>query len=110
VTPNLPEVEALGGVDALRARGARAVLVKGGHALADRVLDHLYDGEGMHVLEGERVGGRKVHGTGCALAAAITANLARGRPLQQAVALARRFVRGKIAAAAQLGQGSRLIF
>src|SRR5258705_3221 len=84
--------------DALKL-GARAALVKGGHrdGAPDDLLA-LRDGgsASFHWLVGERIPGADVHGTGCALSAAITAHLARGAELRDAVESARRFVRDAI--------------
>lgn len=112
VTPNLPEAEALTGNDVstregvesaaaafVTGMGAGAVLVKGGHRDGDPD-DLLALREGgsasFHWLRGERVAGADVHGTGCALASAITAELARGAELRAAVDAARRFVHAAI--------------
>jgi len=103
VTPNLHEAEVLTGravttvaemreaARALVALGARAALVKGGHLAGDAV-DVLYDGRGFRELGAPRQEGRRLHGTGCVLSAAITAGLARGSDLAEAVAEAKRFV------------------
>ena len=84
VTPNLPEAEALTGerdperaAAVLLGAGAQAVLVKGGHAEGD-ADDLLATKSGNTWLRGARIAGDPVHGTGCALSAAITARLARG--------------------------------
>jgi hydroxymethylpyrimidine/phosphomethylpyrimidine kinase len=115
VTPNLPEAETLTGerdperaARALLQLGAKAALVKGGHAdgPADDVLATR---EGVTWLRGERLPGAPVHGTGCALSAAITARLARGEALLDAVRAAKTFVAGGIAAARALGHGARIL-
>ncbi len=127
VTPNLHELEALTEMDVSRRRdteaaarhliektGAAAVLAKGGHrsGAPDDLLAIAGAGGGepeLHWLEGERIEGPPVHGTGCALASAIAAGLAHGRPLLEAVRDARAFVRGAIAGAAQIGKGARIL-
>ncbi|MFN8545550.1 MAG: bifunctional hydroxymethylpyrimidine kinase/phosphomethylpyrimidine kinase [Candidatus Binatia bacterium] len=118
VTPNLAEAEALTGravqdVAAMRdaARrladlGARAVLVKGGH-LPGAPVDVLLADGACHDLEGRRVGAASTHGTGCTLAAAITAGLAAGAPLADAIARARRYVTAALAAGGTPGHGNR---
>ena len=120
VTPNLREAELLTrrpvrGLadmrDAARALvdlGARAALVKGGHLAGDAV-DVLDDGREARELRSSRVAVEPVHGTGCALSAAITAGLAAGRDLADAVARVKRFVTRAIAAAAALGHGARVL-
>lgn len=117
VTPNLPEAEMLIGrpvhseedmVRAARALvdlGAGAALVKGGHLSDDVVVDVLWDGREERRWRRQRVATRHTHGTGCALSAAVTASLARGATLEQAVDAAIRFVAAAIASAPGLGAG-----
>jgi hydroxymethylpyrimidine/phosphomethylpyrimidine kinase len=110
VTPNVEEAQQLGGVEGLARRGAKAVLWKGGHGTGDVVVDRLVDEHGEQEFSGPRVpGGEDVHGTGCALASAIAAQLARGVNLREACRIATNFVRAKIAAAQPLGRGARVI-
>jgi hydroxymethylpyrimidine/phosphomethylpyrimidine kinase len=99
VTPNLHELEALTGIEALDENamregalriarwGANAVLVKGGHLASScsEAIDVFYDGQTFHRLAGPRFEGRSTHGTGCTLSAAIAANLALGHDLVAAV-------------------------
>jgi hydroxymethylpyrimidine/phosphomethylpyrimidine kinase len=108
VTPNLPECLRLagiraGGPDAARRaalsileRGARAVLVTGGHAEGPEAVDILFDAAGERAVRAPRVAGPSPHGTGCALSAAIAGRLARGEPLDRAVAGAKRLVHAMI--------------
>lgn len=118
VTPNLPEAERLvGGAiadrpamveagRALVAAGAQVALVKGGHLAGDQSPDCLVAAGAEPVwLEGERIPGRHTHGTGCVLAAAITAEMARGMDPADACIAAKRFVERAIAAGAPLGAG-----
>ncbi len=117
VTPNTPELEALTGLTvldeasavaagrALQAKGARAVLVKGGHLPGDEVVDWLLAPDGDHRFAAPRIETRHTHGTGCTLASAIACGLAKGLSLKDAVAEARDYVRAAIAAAPGLGQG-----
>jgi hydroxymethylpyrimidine/phosphomethylpyrimidine kinase len=125
VTPNLPEAQALTKIDVSTQEGihaaatvflsdfrARAVLVKGGHR--DGPPDDLFAlRRGATIefqwLRGERIDAGPVHGTGCALSAAIAAGLARGRPLADAVRAARAFVAAGIARAARPGKGAALL-
>lgn len=95
VTPNLPEARALTAcasdhppealAEKLLALGCRAVLLKGGHAQGDQVEDLLVSADGERRFRHPRVSG-SVHGTGCVLSAAITALLARGLSMEDAVA------------------------
>ncbi|WP_419807744.1 bifunctional hydroxymethylpyrimidine kinase/phosphomethylpyrimidine kinase [Sphingomonas sp.] len=110
VTPNLPELAALGGEAAVLAR-APALLVKGGHGdgamLVDRLVTHAAPAS-IHAgaqWESERIESTATHGTGCTLASALAVNLARGKPLKAAIARARQFVRLAIKDAPGLGQG-----
>ena len=117
VTPNLPEASGLAGfdverredmrkaADAILALGARAVLVKGGH-LRDGTADDLFvDHDGEEWLEAERIDTANTHGTGCVLSAAITAYLARGSDLAEAVRQGKAFVTDAIRHAARIGGG-----
>jgi hydroxymethylpyrimidine kinase/phosphomethylpyrimidine kinase len=115
VTPNLPEAETLTGQsDPLRAAqalldaGAQAVLVKAGHGEGP-ADDLLATREGVTWLRGERIAGAPVHGTGCALSAAIAARLAHGESLLDAVRGAKAFVARAIAGAQPLGKGARIL-
>jgi hydroxymethylpyrimidine/phosphomethylpyrimidine kinase len=116
VTPNIPEAERITGLSVrgeremleaarrVRALGARAVLIKGGH-LAGEALD-LLDEEGrVSVLRAPRIETTATHGTGCTLSAAACACLARGMSLAEAVGSAKRFVTEAIRRAPGLGRG-----
>lgn len=104
-TPNLPELEALGGKDALLARRF-PVLIKGGHADGDDIIDrlHLAPGQSESWL-GARIQTRSTHGTGCTLASAIATGLGQGLELVPAIERARLFVRLALRDAPGLGQG-----
>ncbi|SEN07828.1 hydroxymethylpyrimidine/phosphomethylpyrimidine kinase [Sphingomonas gellani] len=105
VTPNLPELAALGGEAAVRATGA-ALLAKGGHGEGEQVIDRLVEANGNeHRWAGERIDTSSTHGTGCTLASAIAEGLGRGLTLSQAVARARLFVRIALHEAPGLGAG-----
>jgi hydroxymethylpyrimidine/phosphomethylpyrimidine kinase len=85
--------------------GAAAALVKGGHLEGDEVTDVLMTADSVRHYRRPRLDSTSTHGTGCTVSAAITAGLALGRPLQQAVEEALDFVHRAIAAAPGLGQG-----
>ena len=118
VTPNLHEAAALlGGPveteermrDAARAvceLGAAAVLVKGGCLPGEEALDLFYDGDEFVRLAAPRIDTPHTHGTGCTYSAAITALLARGEPLADAVRQAKDFMSRAIASAPGLGDGN----
>ncbi|MFC5666947.1 bifunctional hydroxymethylpyrimidine kinase/phosphomethylpyrimidine kinase [Kitasatospora misakiensis] len=119
-TPNLHEVTQLTGrvvedekqmldaAKALRDLGPRWVLVKGGH-LPGEAADLLYGGEGgaaeEHWYRAPRYDNRHTHGTGCTLASAIAAGLAKGEELPAAVASAKDYITGAIAGGFALGAG-----
>jgi hydroxymethylpyrimidine/phosphomethylpyrimidine kinase len=105
VTPNLPELEALGGEEAVLAHGCHLV-VKGGHAAGPTVVDRLLSPGGpLHSLEGKRFDTTNTHGTGCTFASALATGLGAGLPMRDAFERAVRFVRIAILAAPGLGQG-----
>jgi hydroxymethylpyrimidine/phosphomethylpyrimidine kinase len=117
VTPNLAETEVLVGrkvasLDEMRAAaeeivagGARAVVVKGGHAIT-KATDVFYDGSHMELLQSEVVATSNTHGTGCTFAAAICAYLARGAELLEAVRRAKTYITGALHHSLTIGQGS----
>jgi hydroxymethylpyrimidine/phosphomethylpyrimidine kinase len=88
---------------ALVSLGARAALVKGGHLEGAVLVDVLVHDGRVRRFTHERIDTTSTHGTGCTLSAAITAGLALGRPLEQAVADGLDFVHRAIAAAPGLG-------
>ena len=118
ITPNLDEAARLTHLDvrdlagmhraatALVARGAAAVLVKGGHLQGDP-CDVLRIGRVAHELRGPRLGTERRHGAGCTLSAALAARLAQGDTLEVAVERARAFVRAALASDATPGHGAR---
>ena len=104
-TPNLPELEALGGEDAAGS-ACKAVLIKGGHGPGQMITDRLLIGSReVARWQGERIETRSTHGTGCTLASAIACGLGQGMTLEAAIARARRFVRLALREAPGLGQG-----
>ena len=117
ITPNLPETSGLlGRTVELRdemepaARdlldlGATAVLVKGGHLPGEVAADLLMDADGSRWLEARRIDTPHTHGTGCTLSAAITAELARGASLVDAVERGKAFVTRAIEHGLALGSG-----
>jgi hydroxymethylpyrimidine/phosphomethylpyrimidine kinase len=105
VTPNLPELEALGGEESILAHGCHLV-VKGGHAAGPRIVDRLLSPNGpLHSLEGKRFNTDDTHGTGCTLASALATGLGAGLPIKDAFEQAVRFVRIAILSAPGLGGG-----
>lgn len=117
VTPNIPEAEALtgrtirgvedmvGAAERLRASGAAAVLLKGGHLTDETVTDVLLTEGGVQTFENPRIETRHTHGTGCTLASATATGLAQGLSLADAVARARVYVQRAIETAPGYGRG-----
>jgi hydroxymethylpyrimidine/phosphomethylpyrimidine kinase len=116
VTPNLHEASMLAGIPVsdlasmresakrINRIGAKSVLVKGGH-LAGEAVDVLYHAGEFREFSAPRAETRHTHGTGCTYSAAITAGLARGRSLPEAVGAAKRFVTRAIESNPGLGRG-----
>lgn len=105
-TPNVPELSALGGHEAMAARGV-AYLAKGGDAEGPMLEDRLVrPGLDDLIWHEARIVTRHTHGTGCTLASAIATLLGQGLSLEDAVAGGRRFVREAILAAPGYGSGS----
>jgi len=116
VTPNLHEAGLLTGMEVtdeitmvhamseLLAMGPRNVLIKGGH-LEGEALDLLWCEGKVYCIRGERIETTQTHGTGCVYSAAITAHLAHGRRLVDAVYAAKAFVTEAIRSNPSLGRG-----
>ena len=116
ITPNLPEAEVLLGrsIKSLEERrraardlvamGARAAVVKGGHAEQD-VIDVFCDGSQLVELAAERIDTLNTHGSGCVFSAAITAGIARGADPLDAVRKAKTFITQAIANSIEIGHG-----
>jgi len=114
-TPNIPEAAVLSGLEIkgeegmkaacekLRELGARAVVVTGGDL--EKPVDVFFDGTTCTPFGGERVKSENTHGTGCAFSSAIAANLALGRQLDDAVMLAKAYVRKAIERGYPIGKG-----
>ena len=118
ITPNLDEAALLVGrplrspqdmalaAAELIGRGARAVLLKGGHLAGDTVVDLLLQTSGEPLwMQAPRIASGNTHGTGCTLSSAIAAHLALGANLPEAVQLARAFVRQALQAGATVKTG-----
>jgi hydroxymethylpyrimidine/phosphomethylpyrimidine kinase len=116
ITPNIPEAEVITGLKIhsieemkeaaalIYKLGAKNVLVKGGH-LESSAVDVLYDGEEFHLYEAKRIETKNTHGTGCTLSSAITANLAKGMKISEAIAEAKRYITIAIENSFTLGKG-----
>lgn len=117
VTPNVPEAEAMSGMKIETAKdvdfacykihkaGARNVLIKGGHLPGGQALDTLYDGQEYFSFTSDKINTKNIHGSGCSYASAITAFLALGFPLTEAVGKGKNYVTRAIAAGASFDIG-----
>jgi hydroxymethylpyrimidine/phosphomethylpyrimidine kinase len=119
LTPNLPEAAILLEADVARdeeemrrqartllALGPGAVLIKGGHGSGAESVDLLVEGDACTRFAAPRIDTRNTHGTGCTLASAIAAGLAKKLSILDAVRDAKAYVSAAIAAADRLGVGS----
>lgn len=116
LTPNIPEAETLlschienvtdmkAAALSLFAHGAGAVLIKGGHLTGD-ATDVLFDGKEFSIFTHERLDRKSTHGTGCTLSSAIAAYQAQGKPLPEAVSLAKDYLTGAIEHGLDIGNG-----
>lgn len=117
VTPNVHEAQQLSGIeitslaDARRAAkvihgfGCQQVLIKGGHLLTERATDLLYDGRFFNVFKGEFIDTPHTHGTGCTLASAVAAHLARGKSVVDAIHAAKAYLTEAIRHGLVIGHG-----
>ncbi len=117
ITPNLPEVQALCGIEVNNADDMKKaaqvlyekfgcnVLVKGGHTVND-ANDLLYDGRNYVWFYGEKIDNPNTHGTGCTLSSAIASNLAKDKDLKTAIENAKKYISGALAYNMDLGKGS----
>lgn len=117
ITPNVQEAEHLSGLPiktladarqaakAIHKLGCRNVLIKGGHLLAERATDLLYDGRFFNIFKGEFIDTPHTHGTGCTFASAVAAQLARGKALPDAVQTAKAYVTEAIRHGLAIGHG-----
>lgn len=118
ITPNIPEAEFITGKKIVSSAdmqevcleltdiGAKAVLLKGGHFGTVEANDLLFDGSDFHTFTSKRIDTKNTHGTGCTLASAIAANLAKGENIVDAVQHAKDYIQGAIENADKLNIGS----
>jgi len=129
ITPNIPEAERISGVaiesyedvvaaaEVMRELGATNILIKGGHRIEGErrkkngetedglAIDYLFSGGEVVEFAAPFVETKGTHGTGCVLSAAITANLAIGKTLNEAIDIAKKYVADAIATPNYLGRG-----
>lgn len=128
VTPNIPEAERISGMEIhslsdveeaaklIYQSGASNVLIKGGHAAfpvdrenKDKVVDVLYDGKSVTHFGSKRIENKAIHGTGCVYASAIATYLAKGYPLCDAIAGAKKFLTAAMETALKPGRGYEVL-
>ncbi len=117
VTPNIPEAEELCGFEIksledmeracrkILSYGPSAVVVKGGHMEGKESVDVFYDGQSFEYLRGRFIKTKNTHGTGCTFSSAITAHLAKGHSLKEAVMMAKEYIQKAIENSLPLGKG-----
>lgn len=116
LTPNIPEAEAITGLNLscsddvkeacvmIHAMGAENVIIKGGHSQGD-AEDILYDGKNFYSFCSERIDTRNTHGTGCTFSSAVASNLAVGADVRTAVKNAKEYITGAIKHSLEIGHG-----
>lgn len=118
VTPNIPEAEVLTGMSIktdedkqeaakrLYDLGVKHVVLKGGHDEdRDVSIDLLYDGDEFKTFTSKRIQTKNTHGTGCTFSAAVTAELAKGLSVYEAISVAKQFIQAAIEDQLLIGQG-----
>ena len=117
ITPNIYEAEILSGLTIttladvrtaakiIHQLGCRHVLIKGGHLQEQPGTDLLYDGRFFRMYKGEYIQTQNTHGTGCTLASAIAAHLAKGKPIADAIEAAKAYTTEAIRRSFTLGKG-----
>ena len=117
ITPNIYEAQVLTGMTIhtiadvraaakiIHQLGCRHVLIKGGHLQEQPGTDLLYDGRFFRMYKGEYIQTQNTHGTGCTLASAIAAFLAKGKPIADAIEAAKTYTTEAIRHSFTLGKG-----
>ncbi len=118
LTPNLPEAAILLGAaqavdekmmvrqgELLLSLGPQAVLMKGGHGVGPEAVDIFLDGVNIVRLAADRIATANTHGTGCTLASAIAASLAKGATMLDAVRQAKLYLTNALLKADDLAIG-----
>jgi hydroxymethylpyrimidine/phosphomethylpyrimidine kinase len=118
ITPNIPEAEVLTGMSIRTAQdkreaamrlfdlGVKNIVLKGGHDEdPSESVDLLFDGKEFYTFSSKRISTKNTHGTGCTFSAAITAWLAKGLSVLEAVTKAKEFIQAAIEEEIEIGQG-----
>lgn len=119
VTPNVPEAEILTGLKIetqeeqrnaakyiVEELGAKAAIVKGGHLTGEETEDILYTDGQFSSFYSKRFQTKHTHGTGCTFSAAITAELAKGKSIEEATSIGKDFIRDAIRYSLEIGKGN----
>ncbi|MFL2099456.1 bifunctional hydroxymethylpyrimidine kinase/phosphomethylpyrimidine kinase [Desemzia sp. FAM 23991] len=116
-TPNIPEAEVLTGIrikntkdiekaaQQLLRMGIQCVVIKGGHLEEEQAIDRVYTCEQSFQLTTNRVKTKDTHGTGCTFSAALTANIAKGLSMQEAIVEAKKFIQLAVSTPLYIGHG-----
>ena len=118
ITPNIPEAEVLTGMSIQTAEdkqiaaqklfqlGVKNIVIKGGHdENKSESTDLLFNGTEFYTFTSKRIDTKNTHGTGCTFSAAITAQLAKGATVYDAVVKAKDFIQAAIEEDLEIGQG-----
>lgn len=119
VTPNIPEAEVLSGIEitdsisrklaaeTILSFGPESVVIKGGHGKDEYAAEDFYlhrDGEEL-LFRSPRIATAQTHGTGCTFSAALTAGLAKGHSMKDAIYIAKQFIQAALSSELNIGAG-----
>ncbi|HWK21423.1 MAG TPA: bifunctional hydroxymethylpyrimidine kinase/phosphomethylpyrimidine kinase [Ureibacillus sp.] len=116
-TPNIPEAEVLTGInintehdikiaaEKILAMGVQYVVIKGGHLKGEIAMDTVYWKDGSFTMTTPRVQTKDTHGTGCTFSSAITAHIAKGFSVQDAIIESKKFIHLAISNPLSIGHG-----
>lgn len=117
ITPNIPEAESLSGIKIedtnsflkagikLQELGAQSVIIKGGHLTGSKSTDYIFINDEIYTLSAIRFNTRHTHGTGCSFSAFLTAELAKGKKMLDAIFAAKVFISSAISYPLGIGGG-----
>ena len=117
ITPNIPEAEVLTSIKIknteqmilagkiLLKKGAKNILIKGGHNKSHQVEDVLVSRDRVIIFKNKRIKTKNTHGTGCTLSSAITTFLSCGKPLKKSCELGIKYVNQAIKYNLNYGKG-----
>jgi hydroxymethylpyrimidine/phosphomethylpyrimidine kinase len=117
ITPNKFEAEEISGIKIknfedikeailrIKEKGAKWVLIKGGHFDGEYAIDYLSDGKKIYEIKSKRINTKNTHGSGCTYASCIAGYLAKGFDVLSSVRKAKKFVYGAIKNSLKIGKG-----